>query len=72
MIDNKNIEFTAQDRCDRCPAQAYVVYQKDGLELQFCLHHANAHNLALECSGWVALYDFAAIEKLVDNERVPA
>lgn len=74
MIDDKNpsIEFTALDRCDRCVAQAYASYKKDDLELLFCLHHAKQHNLALECSGWTAAYDFAGIERLVDNEKVPA
>lgn len=73
MIDTKSpsVEFTAQDRCDRCGAQAYAAYYKDELELQFCLHHAKQHNLALEVSGWMVSYDYAAIERLVDSERVP-
>lgn len=73
MIDTNNpsIEFNALDRCDRCPAQAYVSYAKEDLDLLFCLHHANQHNLALEVSGWTASYDYAGIERLVDNEKVP-
>lgn len=74
MINTKNpsIEFTAQDRCDRCRAQAVASYKKDGLELLFCLHHAKKHNLALECSGWQPYYDFAYIERLVEPESIPA
>lgn len=73
MIDSNhpNIELTAHDRCDRCPAQAYAVYRKGNLELSFCLHHVKQHNLALECDDWVAHYDYGGIERLVDNERVP-
>jgi len=74
MIDTKNpsIEFTAEDRCDRCGAQALSSYKKEALELLFCLHHAKRHNLALECSGWTAYFDFAEIERLVTPERVTA
>jgi hypothetical protein len=72
MIDTKNpsIEFSAEDRCDRCGAQAYASYKKDGMELLFCLHDAKKHNLALECSGWQAYFDFVAIERLVSPETV--
>ena len=40
--------LTAEDRCDRCGAQAYVqveLYQ--GAELLFCGHHAREYDLAL-------------------------
>lgn len=70
--NNPSIEFTAQDRCDRCGAQAYAAYKKDGMELLFCLHDAKKNNLVLECEGWKPYYDFAAIERLVQPERVPA
>jgi len=74
MIDTRNpsIELNAYDRCDRCGAQAYALYRKDGLELTFCLHHAKQHNLALECEDWEPHFDVLAIERLVDPERVPA
>lgn len=36
--------LTAQDRCDRCGAQAYLrVTLLTGGELMFCAHHANQH-----------------------------
>lgn len=36
--------LTAQDRCDRCGAQAYLrVTLLSGGELFFCAHHAKRH-----------------------------
>jgi len=35
-----NVEFTAQDRCDRCGAQAKVRAKLTSGELLFCGHHA--------------------------------
>jgi hypothetical protein len=38
-------ELSAEDRCDRCGAQAYVrVVLNSGSELLFCHHHAKAHD----------------------------
>lgn len=72
MIDTENpsIEFNALDRCDRCGSQAYASFRRDDLELLFCLHHAKQHNLALECDNWQPFYDFTAIERLVEPNRV--
>jgi hypothetical protein len=37
--------LTAEDRCDRCGAQAYLrVELASGLELLFCAHHAREHD----------------------------
>nr|WP_227463546.1 hypothetical protein [Nocardioides lijunqiniae] len=36
--------MTAEDRCDRCGAQAYLrVELQTGGELLFCAHHAREH-----------------------------
>ncbi len=36
--------LTAEDRCDRCGAQAYLrVALQAGGELMFCAHHAREH-----------------------------
>lgn len=36
--------LTAQDRCDRCGAQAYLrAVMPGGGDLLFCRHHARAH-----------------------------
>ncbi|QDB79446.1 hypothetical protein FHE66_03280 [Georgenia sp. 311] len=40
--------MTAQDRCDRCGAQAYVRVELPVGELLFCAHHARKHAEALE------------------------
>jgi hypothetical protein len=66
---NPNIEFNAQDRCDRCQSQAYVSASRDGLELMFCRHHSAKYNLALELDDWVLAYDLVALERLVDGNN---
>lgn len=44
--------LTAQDRCDRCGAQAYVrASLPGGAELLFCGHHGNAHRPSLLVAG---------------------
>ncbi len=41
--------LTAEDRCDRCGAQAYLrVHLQSGGELLFCAHHAREHGDALQ------------------------
>lgn len=41
--------LTAEDRCDRCGAQAYLrVELATGGELLFCAHHAREHGAALK------------------------
>jgi hypothetical protein len=41
-------QLTAEDRCDRCGAQAYVrVVLVSGGELLFCAHHGREHASAL-------------------------
>ena len=38
------VALTAEDRCDRCGAQAYLrVELQSGGELLFCAHHAREH-----------------------------
>jgi hypothetical protein len=47
--------MSALDRCDRCGAQAYVrVTVADGLELDFCAHHARKYEAVLrgKALGW--------------------
>lgn len=44
--------FTAQDRCDRCSAQAkFLVVLTSQAELQLCGHHTNKHKDALLAQG---------------------
>ena len=44
--------FTAEDRCDRCGAQAFVRAVLPAGDLLFCAHHGRAYAAAL---GEVAL-----------------
>ncbi|EPH02894.1 hypothetical protein HMPREF1531_02210 [Propionibacterium sp. oral taxon 192 str. F0372] len=38
-------QLTAEDRCDRCSAQAYMrVTLPSGGELLFCAHHGKVHH----------------------------
>jgi hypothetical protein len=40
--------LSAEDRCDRCEAQAFVLVRlRSGRALQFCVHHYTAHARAL-------------------------
>ena len=40
--------LTADDRCDRCGAQAYIrATMTSGGELLFCAHHGHAHEARL-------------------------
>lgn len=68
MIDTEYpvIEFTANDRCDRCGAQAYTMASKEGFsELLFCAHHRREFFDALYNDDWVIADDYEALEDLV-------
>lgn len=71
MINTKNpsVEFTAQDRCDRCGARAIACANKEEQELLFCRHHIKEHNLALEMSGWVVGFDYIELEKMTSGSK---
>jgi hypothetical protein len=44
--------LNAQDRCDRCGAQAYVrAVMSNGFELLFCGHHAKKYQDGLSTSA---------------------
>lgn len=66
MIDTKrpSVEFTAQDRCDRCSARAIALATLSELELAFCGHHLKKHHLALEMTGWEFSYDYDELDKI--------
>jgi len=51
-----NVEFTAQDRCDRCGAQAKVRAKLLSGELLFCGHHAREVGLTLVMKS-VSVFD---------------
>ena len=47
-VDEDMDILTANDRCDKCGAQAYVlVLLQDDMALTFCSHHWNANSAKL-------------------------
>jgi hypothetical protein len=60
-------ELTALDRCDRCPAEAYVRATGVGGELYFCGHHFAGMQEIL--SKW-AFEIIDEREKLVENKLI--
>lgn len=57
--------LNAQDRCDRCGAQAYVrATLVGGAELLFCAHHGRKYSEKLRASG-ADIYD--ETDKLIEN-----
>jgi hypothetical protein len=70
MIDAEDpvIEFTAEDRCDRCGAQAYMLAQHEDFgELMFCAHHRREHVQTLFDEGWKIVDDYEGLERLAPN-----
>lgn len=68
MVDDELplIEFTADDRCDRCGAQAYTLARHEDFgELMFCLHHRKETVDTLMDTGWLVIDDYEAIERIV-------
>ena len=58
------IEFTAQDRCDRCGAQAHHSARQDGFsDLLFCTHHVQKHVDVLLDTGWAIISDAHGAER---------
>lgn len=61
--------LTAQDRCDRCGAQAYVrAVLASGSDLIFCSHHHREFAVGLK-SAAVAIHDESDRIKSSANER---
>jgi hypothetical protein len=46
------MQHTAQDRCDKCQAQGYTTWSKNGKPLTFCGHHTNTHAESLVKQGF--------------------
>jgi len=51
--------LTAHDRCDRCGAQGYLVFESTGkgLELVFCNHHGRKNEAELFLQGFELTVD---------------
>ena len=56
-----SVNLTAQDRCDRCGAQAlHLAELPSGLELLFCNHHFTSNQDGLVAAGARVSSDGAA------------
>lgn len=67
MVDMKNpvLDFSAMDRCSRCPGQAISLAQHETLgEFLFCWHHIVEHREFLEDNGWEIIDDLMRYEEL--------
>lgn len=42
-------------KADCCSAMSEQTYVKDEIDLAFCQHHANKHEIVLLTDGWVCL-----------------
>lgn len=73
MIDEEFplVEFTANDRCDGCGAQAYHLAVSEHGDLLLCLHHGKKSIDALVDEGWTVTSDYEAIERLTAPATVP-
>lgn len=64
MTDTALVEFTGDERCDRCGMRAYHEARKDGRSsLMFCEHHQRQHFIALRDSGWEIVSDTGSMER---------
>jgi hypothetical protein len=66
------VKFTAQDRCDRCGAQAFAEARKDGMSLIFCGHHRKQYADNLLVEGWTIYDDYEAWEQILGENLTPA
>lgn len=64
MVDEDIYVFTAENRCDRCGAQAYMLARSGGSELFFCAHHRHEHGETLFNGGWTIIEDHEGLSRL--------
>jgi hypothetical protein len=58
QVEQRSIELTAGDRCDRCSARAAVVtVMQNGGTLLWCAHHYSRNELALTAGAAVVVRD---------------
>lgn len=63
------VEFTAQDRCDGCGAQAYAAATSEFGELLLCGHHLRRNYDRLLDEGWEVTEDFEALDRLYNPQN---
>lgn len=71
-VDLPTVSFDANDRCDRCGAQAYTMAVRDDVaaELLFCVHHRRENSDRLEEDGWTIIDDYEAYRDLADGAQI--
>ena len=57
MSRSKRTSLLIADRCDRCPAQAFVAVEIHGSELLFCGHHYRKNEIGLVAAGAAVILD---------------
>lgn len=69
--DSPLIEFTADDRCDRCGAQAYHLARHEQYgELMFCRHHLPEKRFdEMVADGWEIVSDYAGLDRLLNPSQ---
>lgn len=66
------VDFTANDRCDGCGAQAYCMARHDELgELLFCIHHRRENYELLFSTGWEIVDNMEGLMQLAEAEGIP-
>ena len=62
------LRLSAEDRCDRCGAQAFLrVVLPGGGELLFCAHHASKHEAPLRALAVEFLDERVGAPEVSDN-----
>lgn len=70
QVEDRKWLLTAEDRCDRCSAQAYVSVTGVNGELMFCGHHYNKIMNNVEGYNNMMAYAYSIVderEKLIEN-----
>ena len=69
-VEYPMIEFTSNDRCDRCGARAYSLARHDDFPegLLFCIHHRKENYAKLLADGWEVIDDTEGLQLLADLE----
>lgn len=72
QVEERKWLLTAEDRCDRCSAQAYVSVTGVNGELMFCGHHYN--KIMNDAEGYKNMMSYAYSvvderEKLIENRN---
>ena len=70
QVEERKWLLTAEDRCDRCCAQAYVSVTGVNGELMFCGHHYNKIMNNVEGYNNMMAYAYSIVderEKLIEN-----